>query len=54
MLCEISRVLRPEGTYMMLSAGQPDTRLELLQNSKYGWDVTVEQVNKPTITQITI
>eukprot|EP01084_Bolivina_argentea_P144224 253109_1 len=49
-LCqEISRVLKRNGVYIVVSYGQPDTRLGYLENSAYLWKVEVFKVPKPTI-----
>ncbi len=36
---QISRVLKPHGIYIVVSYGQPDTRLGYLENSAYLWKV---------------
>ena len=46
-LGEISRVLSPEGTFVSVSHGVPDNRLEILQKPEYGWSVSVVTVPKP-------
>ncbi len=36
---QVSRVLKPNGVYVVVSYGQPDTRLGYLENSAYLWKV---------------
>merc|ERR1712146_838572 len=45
-----SRVLKPTGTFMIISYGVPDNRLSYLENEDYGWTVTVHTVAKPTVS----
>ena len=47
---EVSRVLKPSGTFMIISYGVPDNRLSYLENEDYGWTVTVHTVAKPTVS----
>eukprot|EP00937_MAST-01D_sp_MAST-1D-sp2_P000458 g458.t1 len=47
---EVSRVLKPTGTFMIISYGVPDNRLSYLENEDYGWTVTVHTVAKPTVS----
>ena len=47
---EVSRVLKPNGTFMIISYGVPDNRLSYLENEDYGWTVTVHTVAKPTVS----
>lgn len=47
---EVSRVLKPSGTFMVISYGVPDNRLSYLENEDYGWSVTVHTVAKPTVS----
>ena len=46
----VSRVLKPNGTFMIISYGVPDNRLSYLENEDYGWTVTVHTVAKPTVS----
>jgi ubiquinone/menaquinone biosynthesis C-methylase UbiE len=49
-LCtEISRVLKPNGVYVVVSYGIPDNRVSYLENDDYAWTVKVHTVPKPTI-----
>lgn len=50
MCSEITRVLKPNGVFFMLSYGTPDNRLSYLENDEYGWKVTVHTVAKPTVS----
>ena len=43
---EASRVLKPDGVYIMISYGLPEARLNYLENESYGWTVTVHTVPK--------
>jgi ubiquinone/menaquinone biosynthesis C-methylase UbiE len=47
---EVSRVLKPSGTFVVVSYGVPDNRLSYLENEDYGWSVTVHTVAKPTVS----
>uniref|UniRef100_A0A7R9U186 Methyltransferase domain-containing protein n=1 Tax=Pinguiococcus pyrenoidosus TaxID=172671 RepID=A0A7R9U186_9STRA len=46
-LMEISRVLKPQGVYFMVSYGAPDTRLPYLEDGDLSWSVSVHKVEKP-------
>lgn len=49
-LCtEVSRVLKPGGNFVIVSYGQPESRLTYLEKEEYRWRVTVHTVAKPTI-----
>jgi ubiquinone/menaquinone biosynthesis C-methylase UbiE len=50
MLSEIHRVLKHNGVYFVISYGQPPTRLPFIEKPEFDWDVTVQQVAKPTIS----
>ncbi len=39
LLLQISRVLKSNGVYIVVSYGQPDTRLGYIENSAYSWKV---------------
>lgn len=48
-LSEISRVLTPNGVFVSISHGPPNTRLQILDQAQYGWSVSVQTVPKPMI-----
>lgn len=48
-LKEISRVIIPDGVYLLVSHGIPKTRLNLLERPEYNWTVCVEKVPKPML-----
>lgn len=50
MLSEVHRVLKHNGVYFVISYGQPPTRIPFLEKNEFDWDVTVQQVAKPTIS----
>src|SRR4051794_34272032 len=37
---EISRLLKPGGTFMLITYGSPKTRMQYLEPRKYQWDVS--------------
>jgi|TARA_B110000208_G_scaffold190253_1_gene253718 ubiquinone/menaquinone biosynthesis C-methylase UbiE len=47
---EVSRVLKDDGTFFMVSYGIPDNRLSYLENADYNWTVKVHAIPKPTVT----
>jgi len=47
MLLEISRVLRPGGVFILITYGEPPTRLNYLERAKYGWKVESLSIEKP-------
>jgi SAM-dependent methyltransferase len=50
-LCsEVSRLLRPGASFILITYGQPKTRLHYLKPEKYGWDITQKTVAKPSAT----
>lgn len=49
-LGEFTRVLKPQGVFMMLSYGIPDNRLSYLDNESYHWKVQVHTIAKPTVS----
>jgi len=51
---EISRVLKPNGVYFVVSYGVPDNRLSYLENDDYGWTVTGHTVAKPTVSAVQV
>merc|ERR1712216_892738 len=53
-LCkEGSRVLKPGGTYIVISYGQPDYRLNYFDKPEYNWDIKPAQsVAKPTVSHV--
>lgn len=48
-LAEISRVLSSNGVFVCVSHGHPNTRLNVLDRSEYGWTVSVHNVPKPML-----
>jgi len=51
---EVSRVLKPNGVYFIISYGVPDNRLSYIENADYGWTVTVHTIPKPTVSATAI
>ncbi|PHJ23033.1 methyltransferase [Cystoisospora suis] len=49
MLREVSRILAPGGTYIVVSYGQPNFRLSHLQKEEFKWTVTMKTIQKPSI-----
>ncbi|CAG9335098.1 unnamed protein product [Blepharisma stoltei] len=49
MISEVYRVLSPTGVYVAITYGQPPHRYPYLDKSEYNWEITVHQVQKPTI-----
>lgn len=48
---EISRVLKPNGVFVIISYGVPDNRLNYLEKEDaYSWNVSVHTVPKPTVS----
>lgn len=47
MLSEINRTLKPGGTYLMVSHGEPSTRLAYLETKDAPWRVEVQEIAKP-------
>lgn len=50
MLAEIYRVLSQNGTYVMITFGCKEQRLQYLEKPEFDWGITVHQLPKPTIT----
>ena len=54
MLNEVSRILKPDGLYMMISFGLEEHRMDILRPPSnpdaYGWKITVQKVPKPTVS----
>lgn len=49
-LCsEVSRVLKPNGCFFIITYGVPENRLFHLEKDIFNWDVTVHTVPKPAI-----
>lgn len=46
MMSEISRVLRPKGTFLLVTLGEPSSRLCYLCRPEYGWTVQVYLVSR--------
>lgn len=49
MLSEISRILKPEGYYVIISHAQPSYRLGYIQLTEYKWEVSVRTVQRPML-----
>jgi len=49
MLTEILRILRPGGTFMLITYGEPASRLHYLEKPRYGWKVETQTVDKPKV-----
>ncbi|CAG9332810.1 unnamed protein product [Blepharisma stoltei] len=49
MISEVYRVLSPTGVYVVISYGQPPHRYPYLDKPELNWEITVHQVQKPTI-----
>ena len=47
---EVSRVLKPDGVYFVVSYGTPENRLSYLEQEDYSWNVTVHTIAKPTVS----
>jgi SAM-dependent methyltransferase len=47
---EVSRVLRPGGVFFCVSYGNPENRLQYMENDEYRWRVTVKTLPKPTVS----
>merc|ERR1711904_47554 len=53
MMSEISRVLKPGGTYVVISYGQPDYRLNYFDKPEYNWNILpASSVPKPTVSVV--
>eukprot|EP01116_Phalansterium_solitarium_P005685 TRINITY_DN1753_c3_g1_i1.p1 TRINITY_DN1753_c3_g1~~TRINITY_DN1753_c3_g1_i1.p1 ORF type:complete len:213 (+),score=68.74 TRINITY_DN1753_c3_g1_i1:106-744(+) len=48
-LSEVSRTLKVNGNYIIISHGGPDARLPLLENPKFNWRVEVQTIDKPKV-----
>jgi len=50
---EVSRVLKPGGTYIVVSYGQPDYRLNYFDKPEYNWNILpATSVPKPTVSVV--
>lgn len=49
MLTEISRILKPDGFYVMISHAQPAYRLNYIQRDSYNWKIAVKTVKRPML-----
>ena len=49
---EVSRVLKPNGVFVVISYGAPDHRLVHMEKPEYGWAVEVTSVPKPAIGNV--
>jgi SAM-dependent methyltransferase len=50
MLAGIYRCLKPDGTYICVSYGVPDNRLDYLTRTEFNWDVKHVAIQKPMIS----
>lgn len=50
MCSEVSRCMKANGVFVIISYGIPDNRLSYLENSDYQWTVEVHTVPKPTVS----
>uniref|UniRef100_A0A7S2V7W5 Methyltransferase type 11 domain-containing protein n=1 Tax=Fibrocapsa japonica TaxID=94617 RepID=A0A7S2V7W5_9STRA len=50
MCLEVSRVLKPNGVFFIVSYGVPENRLQYLENDDYSWQVSEHTIPKPTVT----
>jgi ubiquinone/menaquinone biosynthesis C-methylase UbiE len=51
MCSEISRVLKPNGCFIIISYGVPDNRLNYIEKTDlYSWSVVVHTIPKPTVS----
>lgn len=51
MCSEVSRVLKPNGVFLIVSYGVPDNRLNYLEKEDiYSWHVSTHTVPKPTVS----
>jgi hypothetical protein len=49
----IGRVLKPGGTYIVVSYGQPDYRLNYFDKPEYNWNILpATSVPKPTVSVV--
>lgn len=53
-LCEVKRVLKPGGTLMILSYGGPSRRDQHLKRQTLGFQVSVQNIDKPTAAGVTV
>ena len=49
MCSECARVLKDEGVFILISYGQPESRIGYLDKPEYGWTVKHYNIPKPTI-----
>ncbi|KAH7331211.1 hypothetical protein KP509_20G020300 [Ceratopteris richardii] len=47
MMAEVSRVLRPGGIYILITTGNPESRLPLLNVKAFGWHITFYIIPQP-------
>lgn len=50
MVAEIDRVLKPGGTYVVISHGMPAARLGYLQKRELNWDVKLTEIPKQQLS----
>jgi ubiquinone/menaquinone biosynthesis C-methylase UbiE len=51
---QVSRILKPGGTFLIVSYGTPDSRLSHLSKEEYNWRVSHQTIPKPTISSSAI
>jgi len=54
MCAEISRIMKPNSVFIVVSYGIPENRLSYLENTEYKWKVDVLTVAKPTVSATTV
>lgn len=54
MCAEISRVMKPNSVFVVVSYGIPENRLSYLENTEYNWKVEVVTVPKPTVSAASV
>lgn len=52
MVSEVARVLRPGGTYLLVSFGAPNERVRLLRDCGADWDVSAWYMVKPSAKEL--
>lgn len=54
MLSEMTRIIKPGGVFVLITYGQPKTRLHYLSKEKYGWEIEQRTVGKlpPTVLSL--
>ena len=50
-LKEVSRVLKPQGTFICVSYGVPEYRLPYFENSDSRWAIEIQKIKKPMVEE---